>query len=163
MKNALAYVSLHRSEGYGLTISEAMELGTPVIATGYSGNMDFMNETNSLLVDYDLIEVKDSAGAYVVKSRWADPRIRSAAGHMRSTFEDLIFAKKIGLAGKSAVKNNFELSRTAHFIYKRVKSIKRSSNPFSPKKIVKTLRQKIGRFLPRRLKDFVRQQILRLN
>lgn len=161
MKNALAYVSLHRSEGYGLTLAESMELGTPVIATAYSGNMDFMNEKNSLLVDYDLIEVRDSSGAYVVKSRWADPRIRSAAGHMRSIFEDLMFAKEIGLAGKNSAKNNFELSRTAQFIYKRVKSIKRSTKPFSRKKIVKTLRRAIARFLPRRFKDFIRQRILR--
>jgi len=44
------YVSLHRSEGLGLTISEAMSLGVPVIATGYSGNLDFMDDTNSKLV-----------------------------------------------------------------------------------------------------------------
>ena len=161
MKNALAYVSLHRSEGYGLTLAEAMELGTPVIATGYSGNLDFMDERNSLLVDYDLIEVKDSSGAYGVKSRWADPRIRSAAGLMKSIFDDPAFAEKIGLAGKNASKNNFELSRTAHFIYKRVKAINRSTNPYARKRIVKTLRQKVARFLPRRFKDFIRDRFLR--
>src|SRR5213075_3478239 len=41
------YVSLHRSEGFGLTIAEAMALGKPVIATGYSGNIEFTNEDNS--------------------------------------------------------------------------------------------------------------------
>jgi hypothetical protein len=138
-----------------------MELGTPVIATGYSGNLDFMDERNSLLVDYDLIEVKDSSGAYGVKSRWADPRIRSAAGLMKSIFDDPAFAEKIGLAGKNASKNNFELSRTAHFIYKRVKAINRSTNPYARKRIVKTLRQKVARFLPRRFKDFIRDRFLR--
>ena len=56
-KNALlglcdCYVSLHRSEGLGLTMAEAMGLGKPVIATGYSGNLDFMTPENSYLVDY---------------------------------------------------------------------------------------------------------------
>ena len=161
MKNALAYVSLHRSEGYGLTLAEAMELGTPVIATGYSGNLDFMDETNSLLVDYDLIEVKDSSGAYGLKSRWADPRIRSASGHMRRVFDDPNFADNIGRAGKNAAKSNFELARTAHFIHKRLKSIKRSTSPYSRKNVIRTLRQAIAKFIPRRLKDLIRKQILR--
>ena len=52
------YVSLHRSEGLGLTIAEAMMLGKPSIATAYSGNLDFMDEDNSLLVGYDLVEVE---------------------------------------------------------------------------------------------------------
>ena len=58
-KNALTatcdcYVSLHRSEGFGLTMAEAMYVGKPVIATGYSGNLDFMTAENGLLVDYEL-------------------------------------------------------------------------------------------------------------
>jgi glycosyltransferase involved in cell wall biosynthesis len=52
------YVSLHRSEGFGLGIAEAMLLGKPVIATGYSGNMDFMRPDNSCLIDYSLVDVK---------------------------------------------------------------------------------------------------------
>jgi glycosyltransferase involved in cell wall biosynthesis len=161
MKNALAYVSLHRSEGYGLTLAESMELGTPVIATGYSGNLDFMDETNSLLVDYDLIEVKDSSGAYGLKSRWADPTIRSASGHMRRVFDDPNFADKIGRAGKNAAKSNFELARTAHFIHKRLKAIKSSTSPYSRKNVIRTFRSAIAKFLPRRFKDLIRKQILR--
>ena len=46
------YVSLHRSEGFGLTLAESMALGTPVIATGYSGNIDFTTPSNSYLVDW---------------------------------------------------------------------------------------------------------------
>jgi hypothetical protein len=83
------------------------------------------------LVDYDLIEVKDSSGAYGLKSRWADPTIRSASGHMRRVFDDRNFADNIGRAGKNAAKSNFELARTAHFIHKRLKAIKRSTNPFA--------------------------------
>src|SRR5436305_7216483 len=52
------YVSLHRSEGLGLTLAEAMLLGKPVIATNYSGNLDFMTPATSRLVDYRLVPLK---------------------------------------------------------------------------------------------------------
>ena len=57
-----AYISLHRSEGFGLTIAEAMYFGKPVIATNYSGNTDYMNDSNSYLVDYILTPLQESVG-----------------------------------------------------------------------------------------------------
>jgi glycosyltransferase involved in cell wall biosynthesis len=59
-----AYVSLHRAEGTGLTISDAMAAGKPVIATGWSGNMDFMTVANSYPVRYDLVPVAETCGPY---------------------------------------------------------------------------------------------------
>jgi len=56
------YLSLHRSEGFGLTLAEAMMLGKPVVATGYSGNMDFMTASNSYPVDYHLVELDATTG-----------------------------------------------------------------------------------------------------
>ncbi len=53
------FLSLHRSEGFGRGLAEAMYLGKPVIATGYSGNLDFTNDHNSCLVDYRLIPVRE--------------------------------------------------------------------------------------------------------
>jgi glycosyltransferase involved in cell wall biosynthesis len=161
MKNALAYVSLHRSEGYGLTLAESMELGTPVIATGYSGNLDFMDETNSLLVDYDLIDVSDSTGAYRIKSRWADPRIESAAVHMRRIFDDPAFADNLGLAGKGLTREDFHLSRSAEFIHERARAINRFTCPYTPRRVVKDSRHVLAKLLPRKLKDFLLRRILR--
>lgn len=57
MNSCDCYVSLHRAEGLGLTIAEAMLLGKPVIATAYSGNLDFMDADTSLLVKYNLVEL----------------------------------------------------------------------------------------------------------
>ena len=158
IKNSLAYVSLHRSEGYGLTLAESMELGTPVIATGYSGNMDFMDENNSLLVDYELVDVADSSGAYGVKSRWAEPNIQLASGYMRRIFDDPVFAEIVGLAGRDSTKKSFDMSVTANFIHNRVRAIKKANSPYALKSILKKFRQTLARYAPKKLKDFIRKQ-----
>ncbi|MCX6391045.1 MAG: glycosyltransferase family 4 protein [Actinobacteria bacterium] len=101
------YVSLHRSEGLGLTMAEAMYAGKPVIATGYSGNMDFMTPENSLLIPYELVAVGSGAGPYPPDARWAEPDLNAAADAMRAVFEDAEFARRIGeAAAKSIRKTN---------------------------------------------------------
>lgn len=74
-----AYVSLHRAEGLGLGMAECMRLGKPVIATGWSGNMEFMNAGNSLLVDYTLVPVKAGEYPYAEGQVWAEPDVQHAA------------------------------------------------------------------------------------
>ncbi len=81
------YVSLHRSEGFGLTIAEAMAVGKPVIATGYSGNLDFMNSANSYLVDYEIGRVGPECEIYPAEGEWAQPSIEHAARLMREVWE----------------------------------------------------------------------------
>jgi glycosyltransferase involved in cell wall biosynthesis len=83
-----AYVSLHRSEGFGMTIAEAMHLGKPVIATDYSGNADYMNVTNSYPVGYRLVELEQDHGPYKKGQVWADPDLDHAAEQMRRAFEN---------------------------------------------------------------------------
>ena len=82
-----AYVSLHRSEGFGLTMAEAMALGRPVIATGYSGNLDFMNEENSFLVPHDPVKVGAGNDPYPNGANWAEPDVPTAASLMRRVGE----------------------------------------------------------------------------
>jgi glycosyltransferase involved in cell wall biosynthesis len=77
------YVSLHRSEGFGLTMAEAMAIGKPVIGTGYSGNLDFMNAENSYLVDYELGRVGPDCEIYPPEGTWAQPSLEHAAELMR--------------------------------------------------------------------------------
>jgi glycosyltransferase involved in cell wall biosynthesis/SAM-dependent methyltransferase len=83
MGHADCYVSLHRSEGLGLTMAESMALGKPVIATAYSGNMEFMDEENSYLVPYDRVPVGAGAEPYPATAQWAEPRIEVASELMR--------------------------------------------------------------------------------
>ena len=82
------YVSLHRSEGFGITMAEAMALGRPVVATGYSGNLDFMTPENSWLVDHRLVKVGEGAPPYPADADWAEPDLGHAARLMREVFDD---------------------------------------------------------------------------
>jgi glycosyltransferase involved in cell wall biosynthesis len=98
------YVSLHRSEGFGLTLSEAMNLGKPVIATGYSSNLDFMNDSNSFLVKYKLVELKKRYGPYQEGFRWAEPDVSHAAELMREVYQDRERALMIGEQGRRDIR-----------------------------------------------------------
>jgi hypothetical protein len=79
-------VSLHRGEGLGLSLMEAMALGKPVIATGWSGNMDFMDASNSCPVPYTLVPVEPGIQYHALSTGvdqvWAEPDIRAAADWM---------------------------------------------------------------------------------
>jgi glycosyltransferase involved in cell wall biosynthesis len=94
-------VSLHRSEGLGLHLMEAMSLGRPVVATGWSGNMDFMTPDNSRLVPFTLVPVHTSHAAYASEmkrpgQRWAEPDLDSAASLMRELNADRALREAIG-------------------------------------------------------------------
>jgi glycosyltransferase involved in cell wall biosynthesis len=92
-----AIVSLHRSEGFGLVLAEGMRLGKPVVATNWSGNVDFMSASNSILIDYRLIPVVDPQGIYQGQDfYWADPDIEHAAHWFRRLYEDSELRRNIG-------------------------------------------------------------------
>jgi glycosyltransferase involved in cell wall biosynthesis len=90
------YVSLHRSEGFGLTLAESMAIGKPVIATRYGGNTDFMTPMNSYLVDYELTKVGPDAEHYPAEATWAEPSLEHAAQLMRTVWEDRADAEQRG-------------------------------------------------------------------
>lgn len=122
MADATAYVSLHRSEGYGLTLAESMALGVPVVATGYSGNLDFMSDTDSLLVPYELVPVAPGSGPYPSTTQWADPDVAVAAQHLRRLYDDPGFAADLGKRGRDAVLSTGDLGRAASFVRTRVEA-----------------------------------------
>ena len=109
------FVSLHRSEGFGRGMAEAMASGRPVIATGYGGNTDFMRPDNSFLVEYSLIPVADGAYVEATGAHWADPDLDHAARLMRLTFEQQDEAKRRGQMGKTYIDTNHSrLTVTKH-------------------------------------------------
>ncbi|BEP11830.1 FkbM family methyltransferase [Acidothermaceae bacterium B102] len=115
------YVSLHRSEGLGLTMAEAMSLGKPVIATGYSGNLDFMDDKTTYLVPYELVPVGKDAAPYSPTARWAEPDLVAAAGYMREIFDDPEAAARKGLEAQRGVLENRSLRHTSLYVESRVK------------------------------------------
>jgi glycosyltransferase involved in cell wall biosynthesis len=86
--NCDCYISLHRSEGLGLTMAEAMYFGKPVIATGYSGNLDFMTAENSFLVPQTATRIGPDADPYPADGLWGDPDLEHAAKLMRAVVRD---------------------------------------------------------------------------
>ncbi len=90
------YVSLHRSEGFGLTMAEAMFFGKPVVATGYSGNLDFMSADNSILVPYEKTPLLRDYMVYRKGSVWAEPSIAAAAQAMRRMVDRPAEARALG-------------------------------------------------------------------
>ena len=105
--NCDAFVSLHRSEGFGRGMSEAMFLGKPVIATGWSGNLDFMNPDVSCLVDYRLIPVKEGEYPHWENQVWADPNIQHAAAWMVRIVDEPKLADDIGVAASRHIRVHF--------------------------------------------------------
>jgi glycosyltransferase involved in cell wall biosynthesis len=117
------YVSLHRSEGLGLTMSEAMALGIPVIATGYSGNLDFMNNENSLLVPSSQVAVGEGAEGYSPHAMWVEPDISAAASHMRDVYQNQQQAREMGERGRMAVLGSLTIERSGAIMKSRLEKI----------------------------------------
>ena len=96
------YVSLHRAEGLGLTMLEAMSFGKPVIATNYSGNCDFMDDQNAFLVPYELTRIGQGSEPYAENGMWAQPDATKAAECMRNVFEN---RTESALVGENAIRS----------------------------------------------------------
>ena len=119
-----AYVSLHRSEGLGLTMAEAMLMGKPVVATGYSGNLDFMDDSNSLLVPYELVTLGREIPPYKAYFEWAEPSTEHAAQWMRRLFDDPQWARDIGARGQASAKISLSLETAGRKAAARLSEIR---------------------------------------
>lgn len=118
-----AAVSLHRSEGLGLLCEEAMFYGKPVIATAWSGNMDFMTEDTACLVDYDMISVGKDIGPYEAWQKWADPNVEQAAEYMKKLVSDQAYYDTVSKAAKAFIRNDFAPSVCGARMKKRLDEI----------------------------------------
>ncbi len=118
-----AYVSLHRSEGFGMTIAEAMSMGKPVIATDYSGNTDYMNVNNSYPVAYRLVELEQDYGPYRKGSFWADPDLDHAAAQMRLVYEHYDQALRKGKRATADIERWYSNEAMAQKIIERLRTI----------------------------------------
>ncbi|HSY16902.1 MAG TPA: glycosyltransferase [Candidatus Acidoferrales bacterium] len=117
------YVSLHRSEGLGLGLVQAMSLGKPVIGTGYSGNMDYMRPGNSLLVKHELVEISDDCGPYQQGNVWAEADVNDAAEKMRWVYDHQDEAEQLGQRAAVEVRAALDPAKTREEIRARVREI----------------------------------------
>ena len=92
------FISLHRSEGFGRGLAEAMYFGVPVIATGWSGNMDFMTADTSFPVDYTLVPVRDGEYPYPSGQHWAEPDLDQATAYLLALLADPERGRAVGRA-----------------------------------------------------------------
>ena len=121
-----AYVSLHRAEGFGLGLAECMYLGKPVIATAWSGNMDFMTPDNSCLVDCQLVAVGEGEYLHHVGQRWAEPSVEHAAELMRKLVEDPEFAARIAAQAALDIRDRLSPHVSAQRIIQQVQALSSS-------------------------------------
>jgi glycosyltransferase involved in cell wall biosynthesis len=105
-------VSLHRSEGLGYMMMEAMLAGKPVIATGWSGNVDFMDAESSVLVPYTMVPVCDPQNVYNnLGASWAEPDVAFAARALERLFESPEERARLGEAGRQKIRSYCDVAQ----------------------------------------------------
>ena len=119
------YVSLHRAEGFGLTIAEAMALGKPAMATAYSGNLEFMTEKNSFLCPCQPAEVGPARDPYPATSHWSEPDIERAAQLLRQVYTHPHEASERGLRGAEDIRTLHSPAAAGLLLRDRLAAIRR--------------------------------------
>jgi glycosyltransferase involved in cell wall biosynthesis len=119
-----SYVSLHRATAFGVPLAQAMWFGKPVIATGYSGNLEFMTASNSHLVPYTLKPVGEGHAPFSPRSNWAEPDLVQAAALMRQVFEDRAAATALGAEAGEAIRRSHSPRAARDQLHERLESIR---------------------------------------
>jgi glycosyltransferase involved in cell wall biosynthesis len=129
MKNLIrccdCYISLHRSEGYGFGPAEAMYWGNPVIATSYSGNMDFMTDKTAFLVNYRLIPVGVDEYPYASGQVWAEPDVAQAAKYMTRLVDEPDYGRSLGERASAHIRTYFSYRACGLRYQERLRTIDR--------------------------------------
>ncbi|MBA0127504.1 FkbM family methyltransferase [Haloechinothrix sp. YIM 98757] len=133
------YVSLHRSEGFGLTLAESMAHGLPVISTDYSGTSEFVDESSGWLVPYRLVRVGEGNFPYHADALWAEPDLDTAAAAMRAVADDPAAAREKGQVAREHILRSRPPAAAAEWLrteleraYRTWRERKRSTAPTAP-------------------------------
>ncbi len=129
-RTADAFVLPSRGEGWGRPYMEAMASGLPTIGTGWSGNTQFMNDSNAYLIDSSLVDVPEAAvreAAHFRGHRWAEPDVAHLRRLLRHVYENRDEAAARGAAARSSVARGFDRSRIAALMAERFKVLASSS------------------------------------
>ncbi len=128
------YVSLHRSEGLGLGMAETMLMGKPVIATGYSGNLDFMTPETSYLVESERVPIPETVTQYPKGSYWAEPSVEHAAELMRRVYDRRDESRAVGERARAAVSELMSLEAFGKRMADRLTQIDAAKGAKAPRR-----------------------------
>lgn len=103
------YISLHRGEGFGIGMAEAMLFAKPVVATDWSASSEFVKDGSAMPVPYKLVPVKPDE-YFVSMKEWADADVSAAAAALRRLHDDQGFREEIGRRGKEFIEDHFSLA-----------------------------------------------------
>ena len=126
VRNCDVFVSLHRAEGFGRGMAEAMALGRVAVATGYSGNLDFMAPDISRRVDYQLIPVRPGTYPQGDGQVWADASPTHACDLLEALMDDPAGTRALGRRARANIRENFSLAATGGRYRARIETIRRS-------------------------------------
>lgn len=116
-------VSLHRAEGFGLVLAEAMLLGTPTIATNWSSNIEFMTKETACMVDAELVTLERNIGSFKKGNHWAEPNVKQGADYMRKLYEDPEFYNEISIKAKDYIDKKLSMLNAVDIIKNRINGI----------------------------------------
>ena len=123
INNCDCYLSLHHSEGFGLTLAEAMYLGKPTLASNYSGNTEFMNQNNSYLVDCNIGEIENPDTNFSSETIWGHPILEDTIDKMKMVYENKELRKEKSILAEKEIKSKLSYVSIGTIMSNRLKHL----------------------------------------
>ena len=120
------FVSLHRAEGFGLVMAEAMLNGTVCIATNWSSNTEFMNKDIACMVDYSFITLEKDMSPYRKGAKWADANTDEAADYMKRLCSDRAYYDDLSKKAKEYIEDKLSMESVKNLFINRIEEIRNS-------------------------------------